>query len=302
MNGTESQNAGQNFNMAPNFLARQNNAANQHQFIPQVHIPSKSSVGLPAEGWASDFSKMHISQHSQQQQGSSQGWHEQFLQNNPTVTNVPTNYVGSQLPMYSSSSMQLPASAALSQQNAMAASNEAELFEAAFNNIEKHIDSQASASPAVAEVVDVKEDQKDEVGTDENAELSKIANHIVNNIDRKNEKLKSSNFMMLMQQLSEKQVRLEGDKFVDDSGVDVRDAALAAASSSGDNSQAKSTQPDTTETSRTSRLPDPFEAFDEEKLDSTRHKPYSSFEFAQMLSSQGVPHPSSWEEKYDEYV
>lgn len=308
MNGSETRNAGQNFNMAPEFLAHQHQSTNH---IPQVHISSKSSMGVPVEGWASDFSNMHISQQQRQQQqgssqGSSQGWHEQFLKNNTAVTNVPMNYPGSQSSMYNvDPMMQMPVLSSAPQQSAIATStNEAKLFEAAFSNIQQQIDTQA-----VAEVVDVKEvmdeapqDEHEQV-TDENSELSKIANHIVNNIDRKNEKLKSSNFMMLMQQLSEKQVRLEGDKFVDEMGVDVRDSQLANSVSSP---RMDATAPDipgvsSIEPSTESRLPDPFEFFDQEKKDAMGDKIYSPFELAQMLAPKGVPHPSSWEEKYNEY-
>jgi hypothetical protein len=209
------------------------------------------------------------------------------------------------------------------QQSVLSKQQEDKLFEDAFSNIEKEFQQPVAEIVQVADFV-VEEQQEQSQGpekVDENVELSRIANHIVNNIDPSNEKLKSSNFMMLMQQLSQKQVRLDGDKFVDSNGVDIRDTPASAAAMN-ETTEAESAirtervlnsessinesfgKPPFEQDVTTSSLPDPLEFLEAQARGSGETNPekiYSPLEFAKLLAPQGVPHPSSWEEKYHDY-
>lgn len=257
------------------------------------------------ESWASDFSNLTISQPNQAPAVTNaglQGWDTQFLQTSGmATTSVPmTGYAGgSGISMYTTGSMQqqMPAQAQQNvQQSALAKETEAKLFEAAFSNIEKQMD-------RPAEIVDIRQEVKEEVPIEntESTELSKIASHIVNNIDRKNEKLQNSNFMMLMQQLSAKQVRLDGDKFVDAAGNDIRNAAPAELGRElpFQNPIGPSAGPSSApvQENTSGHLPDPLSFIDDSNLD--KSKVYSPLEFAQIMAHSGAPHPSSWEENYD---
>lgn len=295
--GSEARNAGQqNFNHIPDFL--QNHG---HHPLPQVNVPPMSSQGMASEGWAADFTNMHITP-QRHQVNTSQGWENQFLQANmPTTSTSMGEYVnGSQPSVYMNNTMQQSLGTSVSQQNTLskqASDDEAKLFEAAFSNVQMEIDQQSQP-----EVLDILEEQPKEapLENDENAEISKIANHIVQNIDRKNEKLKSSNFMMLMQQLSDKQARLEGDRFVNESGVDLRNTQIslepiqqkAAQSSTAEHSSIPLNQ------NTESRLPDPLSFIDDSTIDFSQNKAYSALEFARLLTNEGIPHPSNWEERY----
>lgn len=270
---------------------------------------------MPVEGWASDFQNLHISQQQNVQpqrsmmpQASSQGWHDQFLQSTMGSTAGSTGgYMAQpQMSMHMTNSMQQAPMTSTAQSYMVNQQHEDKLFEAAFKNIQQQIDQTDKVEVLGAREEEMVKEQEPVVQSDENAEISKIANHIVNNIDRKNEKLKSSNFMMLMQQLSEKQARLEGDKFVDQNGVDVREKQMIPQSMETttpvvENATAGSSSSSNT-TNSTSRLPDPLSLLDDSKIDKSGNKLYNPLEFAQMLSYDGAgrPHPSSWEERFDD--
>lgn len=271
---------------------------------------------MPVEGWATDFQNLHISQqqNAQPQQAmaphaSSQGWHDQFLQSTMGSTSGPTGgYMAQpQMFMHMNSSLQQAPMASTAQSAMVNQQHEDKIFEAAFKNIQQQIDQTDKVEVLGVREEEIVKEKDPEVQNDENAEISKIANHIVNNIDRKNEKLKSSNFMMLMQQLSEKQARLEGDKFVDQDGVDVREKQMAPQSMQTtppvDNATAESTSTSFSNTANSnSRLPDPLSLLDDSKIDKSGNKLYNPLEFAQMLSYDGAgrPHPSSWEERFED--
>lgn len=309
-----------NFNQAPAFFQQQQQVSQQHHQL----MASSGSRGV--DGWANDFSNLHISQ--QQPQGhvvNGGNWHEQFLQQQSTASSLAPSasmITSSQISMNYNSSMQQPMQFQQQQEKHSTLSKQQEdrLFEEAFFNIEKQF------SQPAAEVVDISkpilEDQQESQEpekVDENVELSRIANHIVNNIDPSNEKLKSSNFMMLMQQLSQKQVRLEGDKFVDSNGIDVREAPAPVVTETefspavaGGQTIDTSTSindsfgnPDHKQDSTQTGLPDPLEFLEaqaHERGETNPTKIYSPLEFAKILAPQGVPHPSNWEEKYHDYI
>ncbi|KAF5109720.1 hypothetical protein DV453_001326 [Geotrichum candidum] len=311
-----------NFNQAPAFFQQQQQQQQQQQ-------KSGNAGFRNVEGWASDFSNLHISQqqpHGQVVNGG--GWHEQFLQQQnaaPGLAPATSMASYSQVSMYNTSSMQQPMQLQQQQQQQTVLSKQQEdkLFEDAFSNIEKEFQQPVAEVVQIADpIVEEQQVQSQEPEkVDENVELSRIANHIVNNIDPSNEKLKSSNFMMLMQQLSQQQVRLDGDKFVDNNGVDIRDMPASAATIN-EKPAAESSIPAArvlnSETSinesfgkppheqdtTMSSLPDPLEFLEAQARDSGETNPekiYSPLEFAKLLAPQGVPHPSSWEEKYHDY-
>lgn len=241
------------------------------QYSAQNPLQKSAFQGSTTSDWAADFAtKLNIVD----QQTSGMGFQQPSFQ-----------------PMYSSS-------VGLSQAQASAAPQvetqvNQKLFEAAFDNIEREI----NAAP-VAQSVEV-ESHKDADVADpeakENEELSKIATHIVNNIQG-SEKLGNSKFMELMQHLSQRTMKLEGDGF-----VHTGSGPIAGSSTTGQlDNPLVSEAPLPPTIAQTTGLPDPLDFIPDPQKLNNKDKIYSPLEMAQMFAP-GVPHPSSWEEKYDDF-
>lgn len=318
----------------------------QPNVMQNIHNPRQQQNISQMNDWANDFTKLNISHSSplpQVQQSnrpvvsSTNGWQNQFLQqqqqqhqgsNFQQQSSVYTGYQGYTSQLSSSNTLGLSSGQPQDVSNA-SVSREAEmkLFEAAFDNVEKElnakekgkVESNVQHDNILPQTVEETNTSKDTtIPSDENAELSRIAQHIVTNIDRQNDKLKNSNFMMLMEQLSKNQVKLEDEKFIDtETGSDIRDqysdASLQSArlnvseESSTDqripqNIPQETTLPIHSNTSEANhgeqRLQDPLELLSGE---GDSNDILSSFEMARKIAPDIVD-SSKWEENYDDVV
>lgn len=199
--------------------------------------------------WANDFSQLHISPQpltAQKNYQTNDEWQTQFMHQNQQLKQSHNNQIynpqisrfsGFQHTLNPMTTMEPLATA-----NTVSKEAESKLFEQAFENVEKELETfrsketpqpqesrenynnDASMDTQIPETLQNETEQQVPQQLDENVELSKIAKHIVTNIDRSNNKLKNSNFMMLMEQLSNRMVKLEGEKFIDQyTGSDIRE-------------------------------------------------------------------------------
>lgn len=305
----------------------------QPGMVQQSHT-QQARAGPQTNDWASDFSRLNIGQQpAHAPLSSTSGWQDQFLQANApqgftqnSISQGPLmnrGYQGYTGPMVANTTASTQVNTAA---QGMSKEAEAKLFEAAFANMEQQLNTgealantHIAPAPVVTETVQEEASQVADLQTpaDENTELSKIAQHIVTNIDRRNEKLKNSNFMLLMGQLSQNVAKLDGEKFIDSvTGDDVRDQYMDAdlqnelLQEQGKNEdelhdapydefhQYNTNQPSVQDNlnirNEGQRLPDPLDFInDMEDLEDIS----SSFQMAEKV----VPNMSldDWEERYD---
>uniref|UniRef100_A0A060TBY0 ARAD1D35574p n=1 Tax=Blastobotrys adeninivorans TaxID=409370 RepID=A0A060TBY0_BLAAD len=285
-----------------------------HQQVPQHHQQLQRASSQTPE-WANEFSKLSLSSQRPQtatptvgvmgRAGSAQNWHEEFMRPSPLTTERSTP-----LSMYNAD----PSFARMTehrQQHHHLAAQEAQqqAFADAFDQVQREL--QENKAP---EVMPQQVENNITQDGNENEDLSGVAKVIVDAMNdpsagmssRVSQKLKNSNFMALMQQLSEKEVMLEGEKFVDREG---RDAMTMV-----NNRPRGQEQPEPQETEqREAPLPDPIEYLQQqqqkgkervseepEKIeeDENLHYKISSFEYAQMFGPAGVAQRHNWEEDY----
>ncbi|KAA8910478.1 hypothetical protein TRICI_004115 [Trichomonascus ciferrii] len=240
-----------------------------------------------ATGWAAEFrgAPPHMQQHQHQ--------HRPMMQPAPafnTTTSTQHNNYYSQF----RSTPELARQTEHRQQHHLHAEAEAQnrAFEDAFSEIERQLTPQVQKEPDL-KPEEPKEEASQQHNTDE--DLSDVARTIVDAVSDQSasmsshtsSKLKNSNFMALMQKLSDKQVVLQGEEFV------------------ATEAEAASAAPETS-TGAEARLPDPFEYiqqqyaqdFDEEN--DVKPNVLSPLEYAQAFGPEGLAKRFNWEEKYHE--
>lgn len=287
-----------------------------HQQVQQQHLQQQQLQRASSQTpeWANEFSKLSISAQRPQtatptmgvmgRTGSAQNWHEEFMGPSPLATERSTP-----LGMYNAD----PSFARMTehrQQHHQLATQEAQqqAFADAFDQVQREL--QENKAP---EVMPQQAENNVTKGDNENEDLSGVAKVIVDAMNdpsggmssRVSQKLKNSNFMALMQQLSEKEVMLEGEKFVDKEG---RDAMTMV------NERPRVEEPQETE-QREAPLPDPIEYLQQQQQqqkgkervskepeeiedEENQHHNISSFEYAQLFGPAGVAQRHNWEEDY----
>lgn len=173
-------------------------------------------------------------------------------------------------------------------------------FEAAFDQVQQTLDKEEQEVEAV-----------DETAQKEGEDLSHVARTIVNSISGSNsmsehttQKLQNSYFMNLMQQLSEKKVVLEGEKFVDETGSDVGTVERAKLQEEQEQQQPSTRSRSNSHTridpspiskDQEAQLPNPVVYMEKEGV-------MSSFLAAQELGPNGLAKGSEWEEDYEAWA
>lgn len=303
------------------------NSRSHHQFTPHLfQSPSTNQIPLDQRhhainqartrqdnDWASEFSMLSLDhsrsspQLSHQLQSSS-GWQSEFLTRVlPSASPSPlydqefrTPYVTSGLSSYSAYSVEPTVGRQVEhkQMHSLYSSREEEnrLFEDAFDQMQKSLDNHSDTINRQADTLSEEKEKQGE--TDEHMQdedLSELASVIVKTINdtsafRQSEtaqKLKSSNFISLMERLSQKEVVLQGDKFVDSKGVDIRNS------------------PAETSNARNISNNDFDPVQEEEKelksaLDGITLPILSPYDMAKLIGPNGFANASQWEEKYHE--
>lgn len=262
---------------------------------PQMHRPqpqagdwaqefSKLSLAPQnATGWAAEFRGAPMQQH-----------HRQHVMQPAPAFNTQQNYM---LDSQFRTTPELARQSEHRQQHHLHADAEAQnrAFEDAFSEIERQLTPQ---QPEVQKEPGVKksEEQKEEARQENNDDdLSDVAKTIVDAVSDQSaamsshtsSKLKNSNFMALMQKLSDKQVVLQGEEFV---------------ATEAESKPASAADPAGTE----ARLPDPFEyiqqqyAQDINEENDVKPNVLSPLEYAQAFGPDGLAKRFNWEEKYHE--
>lgn len=272
-------------NMGPEFGAPEMLHHPQPMSQPQTHgdwtqeFSKLSLAPQNATGWAAEFrgAPMQQPQHRPAPQ--------HVMQPSPAF-NTQHNYM---LDSQFRTTPELARQTEHRQQHHLHADSEAQnrAFEDAFSEIERQLTPKEQ------------QQQPEQVKAETDEDLSDVAKTIVNAVSDQSasmsshtsNKLKNSNFMALMQKLSEKQVVLQGEEFV-------------ATSPDAETEQPKPAAADPVGTE--ARLPDPFEyiqqqyaqGFDEEN--DVKPNVLSSLEYAQAFGPEGLAKRFNWEEKYHE--
>lgn len=264
---------------------------------------------IAAGDWAQDFSALSLQNNNNTAAGAQS---HQYHQPTNGFVNHHRQPIQQIQPMYNAPMMQQPFMPTqlnhqeITQKEAQERIQQDELFKSVFEQVESELKTEngepkEETKPQEDQTKeDSQEEEEEAAGTDD---LSQIAAHIVNNIDRTgnasntNAKLENSNFMKLMSQLSEKSVVLQEDKFVEvGTGKDVRENFRAGAQEEEDDEPVQRLQ------EQKQRQPSDFEDDQAEdpildrlgEMDLSNMGPY---ELAYHVT--GVGH-SEWEEAFDE--
>ncbi|ANB10921.1 hypothetical protein AWJ20_3715 [Sugiyamaella lignohabitans] len=253
--------------------------------------------------WASEFSKLSV--------GSRPSQDLRMATSPLSMTAASSSYqqYQPQQPMLRSDLMYYQTSASVSQQpehhQIHKLNEEQASFENAFAEVERSLNSESISQQDTT--IQKETEQVESLQKVNNTELSGVAQDIINSINESSQstnsstasKMKSSNFMALMDQLSKKNVVLEGTKFVDGvSGAEISADQLARQEDTAnykEPSLPEHLQPQNMSKAPQIPLQDPFSFINQLNIDPSKSTP---FELAQLMSP-GVA-LSDWEEKYEE--
>lgn len=285
----------------PDFMTAPPTPAIYHQQAPQQMMGGGD--------WANEFSKMSLNTatpppsqqqfHNQMHHQPPPQWGAEFLNSAPQTTRstpiMSTAQTNNTMYPQFQTAPNISRQTEHRQQHHLHADEEAQAraFEDVFSQVEESLKQQ--------------EPEESSAAATEHDDLSGVAKTIVTAIsDNSNsmashtsQKLQNSKFMALMQKISEKEVTLEGEKFVDQSGND--------AVTTESNEQEVIKEPAPEPTTAEARLPDPFdyiqqqqeEQYTKEEND-VKPNVLSPFEYAQAFGPNGLAQKFNWEERYHE--
>jgi hypothetical protein len=259
----------------------------QHQMYQQPSIPQPVHLNNTVQSdWAAQFSKLSVN-----------GNVEQVVPvvapvaAHPVAVNMSSGYQSTfpstmrpDLSVYQTTT---PIAQQSEHQQTHSLQQEQTSFENAFDQVAKSLEEKESEKEMPVEQQD----------------LSDLAQTIVNSVketskttnNTTSQKMKNSNFMALMGQLSNRNVLLEGTKFVDGTGTEVKlDALQRHEQSKPQLTDEKASTPE-----QLPALGDPFAYFESQGKSLDPHM-LSPFELAQSIAPLGVVERRDWEEAYDE--